>query len=221
MAFPSSPTNGQIYIKGSTPYIYSSVNNSWTETTDANLVAGNIKSGVDILGVSGTFNSQLGNIFISAAEQYRAIDYTQGTEVLDTEYCFTVGNYIYTPVFYSNNGYDPQTCVVGMMKISLDSSVLTSLSWSASYTGTAGTNAISSQYLNSGICYFNSSASGKYHYYDTSNDTWTTKQTGSYTTGTQITAPLELNGFKYEKVFQRSNYGTYTFVTIKTQVTKL
>lgn len=55
MAFPTNPSDGDIYVKGSTPYVYDSVSNSWTETTDANLIAGNIKNGIAILGTTGTF----------------------------------------------------------------------------------------------------------------------------------------------------------------------
>lgn len=201
MGFPTSPSNGDKYTKDNANiYTYTSTNNAWT--------------------LSG-YTGFLGNIFISALEQFRAIDYTQGTSQLNTQYCFTVGNFVYTPIFYTNNGIDPATVTVGMMKISLDSSVLPSLVWAASYSGTAGTNSISSQYLNNGICYFNSSASGKYHYYNTANDTWTVKQTGSNTTGTQITSPLQLNGYKYEQVWQQQNYGSYTFCSVKTLVTKL
>jgi len=201
MSFPSTPSNGDKYTKDNADiYTYASATNAWT--------------------LSGHTGS-LGNIFISALEQFRVIDYTQGTSQLNTQYCFTVGNFVYTPVFYTNNGIDPATVVVGMMKISIDSSVLTSLVWGASYSGTAGTNAISSQYLDGSVCYFNSSSSFKYHYYNTANDSWVVKQTGAYTAGTQITAPLQLSGYKYEQVWQQQNYSTYTFCSVKTKVTKV
>jgi len=58
--FPTSPTNGDIYIKGSTPYIYASADNSWTQTTDEYLTASNIKDGVSILGVTGNYVASMG-----------------------------------------------------------------------------------------------------------------------------------------------------------------
>ena len=196
MAFPTSPTDGDIYVKGSTPYVYASANNSWTKTTDANLVAGNIKSGVDILGVTGSHYSQLSNIYISALEQFKVITYTEGTSEMAYQYSVIIGDYIYVPFFINSNGLDPARIRAGMMKISIDGTALPLLTWYDYFTETSGNQGISSQYSDSGIIYFNSSASSKYHYYDTSDDTWTVKQAGSYTSGTQITAQSSLDGIQ-------------------------
>ena len=54
MAFPSSPSNGDVYIKDGVRYVYASASNSWTIQIDPNKVAGNIKSGVSIDNVAGT-----------------------------------------------------------------------------------------------------------------------------------------------------------------------
>ena len=222
MAFPTSPTDGDIYVKGSTPYIYSSTNNSWTETTDANLLSENIKSGVSILGVSGELSS-LSNIYISPLEHFRNIGYyTNGYYVIGTYYCFNVGNFIYTPIFYSNNGFDPATINVGMMKISLDSSEAVSVSWGNQYSVSIFARSITSQYLDGGKCYFNHSEANKYVYFDTSDNSWTYNQNGQYTSGLKIDGHLELNGLKYEPVIQLEVMsGSNDLISVKTKVTKL
>lgn len=164
----------------------------------------------------------LANIYISTSDQFfAAVYYTDGTSTLGTQYCFTVGNFIYTPIFYTNNGIDPATINVGMMKMSIDSSVAISITAGGSYSGAAGTNFITSQYLDNGIVYFNASGSNKYHSYNTSTGAWSLKNTGSHTTGTLINSALQLNGYQYDQYNSNSNYGTYTFVTVKTKVTKL
>lgn len=55
MAFPTNPTDEQVYIKDGIRYVYSSSSNSWKKSADPNKTADNIKSGVSIDGVSGTF----------------------------------------------------------------------------------------------------------------------------------------------------------------------
>lgn len=55
MPFPTSPTDEDVYIKDGVRYVYSSSSNSWTKSADPNKSASNIKNGVSIDGVSGTF----------------------------------------------------------------------------------------------------------------------------------------------------------------------
>lgn len=55
MTFPLTPTEGEVYIKDGVRYVYSSSYNSWTKSSDPNKSASNIKNGVSIDGVSGTF----------------------------------------------------------------------------------------------------------------------------------------------------------------------
>lgn len=62
MAFPASPSNLDIHVEGSTPFQYLTAENRWKKVTDANLVAGNIKLGVAILGVTGTYVPTWGTI---------------------------------------------------------------------------------------------------------------------------------------------------------------
>ena len=56
-AFPLTPPDGDIYIKDGVRYVDASASNSWTIQADPNKTAANIKSGVSIDGVSGTFPS--------------------------------------------------------------------------------------------------------------------------------------------------------------------
>lgn len=42
------------------PYVYASTDNSWTQTSDSYLTASNIKNGVSILGVTGTYTASMG-----------------------------------------------------------------------------------------------------------------------------------------------------------------
>lgn len=55
MPFPTSPTDEDVYVKDGVRYVYSSSSNSWTKSADPNKSAANIKNGVSIDGISGTF----------------------------------------------------------------------------------------------------------------------------------------------------------------------
>lgn len=55
MPFPTSPSDEQVYIKDGVRYVFSSSSNSWSKSADPNKTASNIKNGVSIDGVSGTF----------------------------------------------------------------------------------------------------------------------------------------------------------------------
>jgi len=55
MAFPTSPTNGDIYVKDSVSYQYTAASNTWDIITDPDKIASNIKDGIEIDGVTGTY----------------------------------------------------------------------------------------------------------------------------------------------------------------------
>jgi len=55
MAFPTSPTNGDIYVKDGVSYQYTAASNTWDIITDPDKIASNIKSGVEIDGITGTY----------------------------------------------------------------------------------------------------------------------------------------------------------------------
>lgn len=247
MAYPTNPNNGDIYIKGSTPYIYASANKSWTQTTDANLVAGNIKNSVSILGVTGTFpndgNAGVGDVLsgktfyttnatkhtgtytptsfgdylISAGELPILYGNTGTSFNQTTSYCLNSGNYIYCPVAIRANG----ALDICMMVIATDNSALPLV---VNAPGVLTDNgSIVSVYINSGVIYFNLTDvyNGQYHcYYTISNNTWTTSLVGGYyTTGTLINSILQLNGFKYEAAVVRFDGGTDSFFFPLCQVT--
>lgn len=55
MAFPQNPQNNDVYIKDGLRYVYTSGSNSWSIQADPNKAAGNIRAGVSIDGINGTF----------------------------------------------------------------------------------------------------------------------------------------------------------------------
>jgi hypothetical protein len=217
MAFPSSPTDGQIYVKGSTPYVYSSASNSWTQTTDANLIAGNIKNGVSILGVTGTLSQGLGDIYITSldASLYAGIT-SQGYSSIATPSSVNISNYIYSPiVFYAGGGGN-----LMFLYFTTDSSALPiRVNQTYPISNIIGYS-ITSVYLDSGILYFNDNLS-KYQSFNTSSKTFSTNNSGSHTTGTLLSSPLVLNGFQYDSNIVEQPIGTAILVDIKVKVTKV
>ena len=57
MAFPTSPTNGDTYVKDGVSYQYTAASNTWDIITDPDKIASNIKSGVEIDGITGTYTA--------------------------------------------------------------------------------------------------------------------------------------------------------------------
>jgi len=55
MAFPTSPSNEDIYVKDGVSYQYTLAENKWAIIIDPDKIASNIKNGVEIDGVTGTY----------------------------------------------------------------------------------------------------------------------------------------------------------------------
>ena len=194
--FPTSPTDGQIYILGSTPYVYASSNNSWTQTTDANLTAGNIKNGVTILGVTGSYagSAALGNIYISPLNLPVSWYDKFGTAALLNSCSFNISNIIYVPVVASmqDDGSNVRIYLY-LITFTSDSSA------AVARTGIPTTFfniSFSSIYLDSRIIYFNL-ANNYYYTYTISSGIWSSYISWSHTSGTLENSLLTLNWRTY------------------------
>ena len=254
MAFPSSPTDGQVYIKDGVRYVYSSASNSWdiqtdpnkvagnikdgvaidnitgnydheatnpitassmlsgkvgfvngnkvTGTGDANLVAGNIKSGVTIFGVNGNLGTGLGDLYVTSLDMPLSFPYKNGTHTLQSTYAFVSGNYIYCPVgMYMADDFANNRLYLYIIILSTAStSFPTRTGISTAFQGVT----LSSTYLDSGVLYFN--LSNNYYYsYTISTGVWSSYISGSHTTGTLLNTALQLNGFQYEPAMAYGN----------------
>jgi len=153
MAFPTLPSNGDTYTKDATIYTYDSASNSWS-----------------ITGYEGVPAS----IYISSEDLDFSFSSTSGyseTEI-STTYCVNIGSYIYCPVILYSNDF--KFCV---LYFTTDSTAFP-VRVSTTYTGTISGYNIISQYVDGGVIYLNDS-SGKYHTFDTSDNSFTTNNTGS------------------------------------------
>ncbi|MGI6125041.1 MAG: hypothetical protein ACOYIG_12845 [Acetivibrionales bacterium] len=198
MAFPSSPQNGDKYIKNNADiYTYNSTTNAWT-------LSGHVSMAGSCYIADSTFVQDIGNQSSGWS----------GSE-LGTTYCVNVGNYIFSPSLLWGGGQNQ----LMMLYFTTDSTAFPVKS-RASYSSVFGGSPIISQYLNNGIIYFNDN-NNKYHTFNTSTFAFTTNNSGSYTTGTLINSPLQLNGYQYEPVgYIAALYGEI-FADVKTKVTKL
>lgn len=225
MAFPLTPTNGEVYIKDGVRYVYASASNSWTKQSDPNKIAGNIKSGVEIDTITGTFPSDgtatasdvvsgktfysddatkrtgvlslidIDKIYATSKDAPLRWNYKDGPSTLQTTYAFVSGNYIYCPVVI-NLQEDFSNSRIHLYIIILSTN-------SAAFptrTGrmTAFVNiGFTSIYLDSGVVYFNLN-NNNYYTYTISTDTWSDHISGQYTSGTHINSTLTHSGLKYE-----------------------
>jgi len=223
MAFPSSPTHGQVYVKdGTSNYVYSSASNSWTLTADSNLTAGNIKSGVTILGVAGTLNPELSDIYIASGNPAISFGSTSGGSggAMGSTYSINSGNIIYSFGSVYMAGFK-----MFVEYFTLDSSSFPVRAYQSLPYSISPNYSLLSQYLDSGIVYFNGwySSSGVYHYdtYNLSTHAWTTNNSGSHTSGTLINSALQLNGFQYDPTMVTDTSNGLLLADIQTKVTKL
>ena len=225
MAFPTSPTNGQVYIKDGIRYVYASASNSWTIQADPNKSAGNIKSGVEIDTITGTFPSDgtagvgdvlsgktfytdnatkktgtlslidIDKIYVTSKDAPLRWSYKDGTNTLQTTYAFVSGNYIYCPVVIYLQEDFSNTRLHFYLLI-----LSTDSSDFPVRTGIPSDFigvGFTSIYLDGGVIYFN--LNNNYYYtYTISTDTWSSYISGQYTSGTHINSTLTLNGLKYE-----------------------
>lgn len=198
MAFPTSPNDGDKYIKNNADiYTYSSATNSWSLSAHVS-IAGNCYIG------DSTFVQDVGSQTSGWA-----------SNPLGTTYCINVNNYIFCPGLVWGAGANQ----LMVLYFTNDSSVAP-VKLRTTYTSVFGGSPITSQYIDNGIIYFNDN-NNKYHTFNTSTYAFTTNNSGSHTTGTLINSDLQLNGFKYEPFpYINALYGEI-FVDLKSKVTKL
>lgn len=104
MAFPTSPNNGDKYIKGSITYVYTSSNNSWTATNE-------VIVGDEILLMSG-------------ADRTIGTDYIYGRRLGESQfYLITRG---YNNSFDSNYNIQSDNNLAGLIAQSLGGTLKTS-----------------------------------------------------------------------------------------------
>ena len=195
MAFPTSPSNLDTYVKDNANiYTYYSASNSWK-----------------ITGHTGT----IGEVYITSPDLPEEVDSNYITPL--TSYCINVDNYIYCPCVYNN--YDGSLSVI-MLYFTTDSSAFPIKTSPVSSGYSAG---LSSIYLDSGVIYINYD-NGYYTYFTISTKSWAgSYYSGGHTSGTNINSDLELNGFKYEPyiIHGKITHDTYELAIPTCKVTKL
>ena len=82
--FPTSPTDGQVYIKDGVRYVYSSASNSWDIQTDPNKVAGNIKNGVAIDNITGNYDHEATNPITASSMLSGKVGFVNGNKITGT-----------------------------------------------------------------------------------------------------------------------------------------
>jgi hypothetical protein len=104
-AFPTSPNNNDVYIKDGVRYVYASASNSWTIQADPNKTAGNIKSGVEIDNVTGTFPSDGDAIAgdVKSGKTFYSDDSTKKTGTLSLDGDATTDDVVSGKTFFSNS----------------------------------------------------------------------------------------------------------------------
>jgi len=187
---------------------------------DPNLIAGNIKNGVSILGVTGTLSPGLGDIYIATNDFNLNMGVSSGGFGAGSNlYSVNVGNNIYSFTYGYTGGYK-----LLVLYFTLNSSAFPVRAYASLPYTISPSYSITSQYLDSGKIYFNGSYSGSsphYNYFDTATNSFTTNQIGSYTSGTLINSALQVNGFQYDSNgLWQSNSGTL-WADIQTKITKL
>ena len=201
MAFPTSPSNGDKYIKDNADiYTYASATNAWS-------ITGHVGGLGDIYITSNNFNINMG-----AASG----GYDGGTNL----YSVNVSNYIYSFSWGYTGGYK-----LLCLYFTNDSSAFPVRDYVSLPYSISPKYSMLSQYLDSGVIYFNGWYSGSgVHYYDTFNTStfaWTTANSGSHTTGTLINSALQLNGFQYDSIGLWQSASGTLWADIQTKVTKL
>jgi hypothetical protein len=136
-------------------------------------------------------------------------------------YSVNVGNIIYS-FSYILAGYYQLFCLY----FTTDSSAFpVRIGTSTPYQGGYPNFTPLSQYIDSGIVYFNNYYSSTLvYFYDTFNLStyaWNINNSGSHTSGTLINSALQLNGFQYEGAGMGVNNSGNVLVDMQTKVTKL
>jgi hypothetical protein len=164
--------------------------------------------------------SPLGSIYIASNNLNLIFSGSGGSTGMYNFYSVNVGNTIYSFAVCYASGWR-----MFALYFTTDSSAFPVKSYTTPPYTISPSYQWLTQYLDSGIIYFNGyySGSGVYYYdtFNTSTKAWTTGNSGSHTTGTLINSPLQLNGFQYDSngLYNSSSGSVYT--DIQTKVTKL
>jgi len=84
MAFPTTPNDGDVYIKDGVRFVYASATNTWTVQADPDKIAGNIKDTINIDGVVGTYDHEASNPIAVATVLSGKVGFVNGAKITGT-----------------------------------------------------------------------------------------------------------------------------------------
>jgi len=200
MAFPTSPSNGDIYVKDGVSYQYTLAENKWAIIIDPDKIASNIKNGVEIDGVTGTYEGS-GYQNITLIDRYsRFGDPFQVTDGFAYEVnSTTVLTFIITR---QNSGFPSSRRVVHRSLFNITNGTFNS---SQEFQDTNDNAALYQTLLDGNSFYFNFDVPGgdeQYVQYNISTDTFSRVSGSHYSGGSSYSATsVNIGGKAYTKYY--------------------